>query len=219
MFFSAQRADPPRAVGADRLLVMVTSSEKSSSASRRLRTVANVDENIKAARKKALDHQNMIEKLAEPLYAVSEKLSVLDHAQASVSTASERKIKSLTDGLEKKIEKLKEDTAAKIEQIKIDTKAKIESLQSEQHSAENDLSIEYAEAIVQFSLGGSPADLSTVLGVSVREAKNLIETSKADLEKAGISVTSPLISPTTAAPDEDRVVATKAADDTMQQSA
>lgn len=198
---------------------MVTSSDKSSSASRRLRTVANVDENIKAARKKALDHQNMIEKLAEPLHAVSEKLAVLDHAQASVSVAAERKIQSLTDGLEKKIEKLKEDTAAKIEQIKVDAKAKIESLQSEQHSAENDLSIEYAEAIVQFSLGGSPADLSTVLGVSLREAKNLIETSKADLEKAGISVTSPLSSPAATATDADKVVATKPAGDTVEKTA
>lgn len=196
-----RHAPPQRPPLADRLRVMATSSDKSTPLSRRLHSVTNVDQNIKAARQKALDHQNLIEKLAQPLNTVSEKLAKLGQEQASVSAAAERRIESLTDGLEKKIEKLKEDTKAKIEQAKIDAKAKIESLQNEQHSSENALMLEYAEAIVQFSFDGSNADLATVLGVSQKEAKDLIASSTAELEKAGVPVVRPANS--TSATDSD----------------
>lgn len=198
---------------------MSTSPAKSASLSGRLRIVANVDQNIKAARQKALDHQNLIEKLAKPLNVVSEKLAKLEHAQASVSVAGERKIESLTEGLEKKIAKLKEDTAAKIEQTKAETKAKIEALQSEQSSSENKLMIEYAEAIAQFSLGGSPSDLATVLGVSQKEAKNLIESSKSELDKAGISVASPTGAMSAAEEENENSEAAKADAGTVDASA
>ncbi|NRI68797.1 hypothetical protein FEZ60_25075 [Rhodococcus sp. MS16] len=182
---------------------MVTSSEKSASLARRLHTLANVDQNIKAARQQAIAHQNMIEKLSEPLNAVSAKLGKLEQSQASVAVAGERKIESLTTGLEKKIEKLKADTTAKIEQTKAETKAKIEALQNDQSSSENALMLEYAEAIVRFSFEGSNSDLGTVLGVGLKEAKNLIESSKSELEKAGISVTPHLEAPAdTTAVDE-----------------
>ena len=166
---------------------MATSSETAAIRSRRLHTVKNVEENVKAARQRALEHQKRIESLAKPLNSVSEKLARLDRERDSVAAARDRRIESLQSGLEKKVEKLKADTAAKIEQTKKDTETKLAELHNSQRGSEDALLLEYAEAIVQFSLGGSNADLATVLGVSQKEAKELIASSTAELEKAGIT--------------------------------
>ncbi|WP_072949768.1 hypothetical protein [Rhodococcus koreensis] len=170
---------------------MATSSEAAAIRSRRLHTVKNVEENVKAARQRALEHQKRIENLAKPLNAVSEKLARLDRERDAVTAARDRRIESLQSGLEKKIEKLKADTAAKIELAKKDTESKLAELHNSQRGSEDALLLEYAQAVVQFSFGGSNADLATVLGVPQKEAKELIVSSTADLEKAGISASRP----------------------------
>ncbi|KAF0956849.1 hypothetical protein [Rhodococcus sp. T7] len=166
---------------------MATSSEAAAIRSRRLHTVKNVDANVKAARQRALEHQKLIEELAKPLNAVSEKLADLDHEGDAVLAAGARRIESLKSGLEKKIEKLKADTAAKIEQTKKDTETKLEELQNSQRESEDALLLEYAQAIVQFSHGGSNADLATVLGITQKKAKELVASSTTELKKAGIA--------------------------------
>lgn len=170
---------------------MATSSETAAIRSRRLHTVKNVEENVKAARQRALEQQKRIEELSKPLNLVSEKLALLDRDGAAVLAAHDRRIESLTSGLEKKIEKLKSDTAAKIEQAKKDTETKLAELHTSQRESEDALLLEYAEAIVQFSRNGSNADLATVLGISQKKAKELIASSTADLEKAGIATAQP----------------------------
>ncbi|MFD9663441.1 hypothetical protein ACFWAY_17725 [Rhodococcus sp. NPDC059968] len=170
---------------------MATSSEAAAIRSRRLHTVKNVEENVKAARQRALEHQKLIEKLAKPLNSVSEKLARLDRDRDSVAVQRDRRIESLQSGLEKKIEKLKADTAAKIERAKKDTETKLAELHNSQRESEDALLLEYAQAIVQFSFDGSNADLATVLGVSQKEAKELIASSVAELEKAGITDSRP----------------------------
>lgn len=172
----------------------MSSSTDAVNRSRRLHTVKNVQQNVREARQKALAQQQRMEELAKPLNAFSDKLARLERATSSVEAAGERRIESLQDGLEKKIEKLKADAAAKIEEAKKETAAKIEELQKSQQDSEDALLLEYAQAIVQFSFGGSNADLATVLGVSNKAAKELIATSTADLEKSGIAVARPAVS-------------------------
>lgn len=185
--------NPPMPARADTLPAMASSTE-AATRSRRLHTVKNVQQNVKEARQQALAKQQRIEELAKPLNAVSEKLARLDRESINVEAAGERRIESLQDALEKKIEKLKTETAEKIEQTKKDTAAKLEELQKSQQGSEEALLLEYAQAVLQFSLGGSNADLATVLGVSQKTAKELIASSTADLEKAGIAVTRSAVS-------------------------
>jgi hypothetical protein len=170
---------------------MASSSEAAAARSRRLHTVKNVDQNIRAARERALARQKRLENLAKPLHSVSEQLARLDRERESVEAMGQRRIETLQSGLAKKIEKLKADTAAKIEQAKKDTAAKLGELQDSQRGSEDTLLLKYAQAIVQFSFGGSNADLATVLGVSQKEAKELIATSTDELEKAGVAATRP----------------------------
>ncbi|WP_009475900.1 hypothetical protein [Rhodococcus sp. JVH1] len=170
---------------------MATPSETAAIRSRRLHTVKNVEENVKAARQRALERQNRIEELSKPLNSVSEKLARLDRERDSVSAAGDRRIESLKNGLQKKIEKLKADTAAQIEQAKKDSETKLAELHTSQRKSEDALMLEYAQAIVQFSHSGSNADLATVLGISQKKAKELIASSTAELEKAGISTDRP----------------------------
>ncbi|WP_072691655.1 hypothetical protein [Rhodococcus marinonascens] len=166
---------------------MTSPSEAAAARSRRLHTVKNVDRNVKAARARALEHHKRIEELAKPLNAVSEKLAQLDRQAETVGAAGDRRIESLRSGLGKKIDKLKADTAAKIEQTEQDTETKIEALRTAQRGSEEALLIEHAQAVVAFSDGGSPADLATVLGLSQKQAKDLIDSSKADLDAAGLT--------------------------------
>lgn len=165
---------------------MATSTE-AATRSRRLHTVKNVEQNVKEARQRALAAQQRIENLAKPLNAVSQKLARLERESSTVEAAGDRRIVSLQEALEKKVEKLKADTAAKIEQTKIDTAAKLAELQKTQQGSEDALALEYAEAVVQFSFGGSNADLATALGISQRAAKELIASSTDELEKAGVT--------------------------------
>ena len=193
---------------------MTTSSEAAAARSRRLHTVSNVENNIKLARQRALEQQKRIEELAKPLNAVSEKLAKLDRAQDAVIAASARKVDALRSGLEKKIEKLKADTDAKIAQTKSDTDVQVAQLRDKQRASEEALHIEYAQALVAFAHGGSTSDLATVLGVSQKQARELIASATADLAAAGIAVASDEASadePT--APAEDGAAPEMASDD------
>ncbi|MFZ2174947.1 MAG: hypothetical protein WAW17_13130 [Rhodococcus sp. (in: high G+C Gram-positive bacteria)] len=192
---------------------MASSSEAAATRSRRLHTVKNVDQNIRAARERALARQKRLENLAKPLHSVSEQLARLDRERESVENVGQRRIETLQSGLEKKIEKLKADTATKIEQAKKDAATKLAELQDSQRGSEDALLLEYAQAIVQFSFGGSNADLATVLGCSQKEAKELIASSTADLKNAGISVTPPKESSAAAdtAPDAETTTTDKSA--------
>lgn len=178
--------DNPAPAGASRYTALMVSSTEAALRSRRLHTVKNVDKNIREARQRALEQQQRIEALAKPLHAVSAKLTQLDRESGAAETAGQRKIESLQSGLEKKIEKLKADTAAKIEQAKKDTAARLEQVHTSQQESEDALLLEYASAIVQFSNGGSAGDLATVLGISRKAAKELIDTAHADVKGAGI---------------------------------
>ena len=192
----------PRSARADTLRGMASTNE-AATRSRRLHTVKNVEQNVKEARQKALAAQQRIENLAKPLNAVSQKLARLERESSSVEAAGERRIESLQESLDKKIEKLKADTAAKIEQTKKDTAAKLAELQKNQQGSEDALALEYAQAVVQFSFGGSNADLATVLGITNKAAKELIASSTEELEKAGISAKQPTESATTAADQKE----------------
>ncbi|MGW4336612.1 hypothetical protein ACWEK5_27950 [Rhodococcus koreensis] len=183
---------------------MGTSSEAAASRSRRLHTVKNVEKNVRAERQKVLDRQKRIEELSKPLNAVSEKLARLDRERDSVIAGGDRRIETLKTNLEAKIEKLKSDTATKIEEAKKETATKLDELHQSQQASEDELLLEYAQAIVQFSANGSPADLATVLGLSQKKAKELIASSTADLEKAGVAVAKSTDAPAatdTAAPE------------------
>ncbi|MBH5144217.1 MULTISPECIES: hypothetical protein [Rhodococcus erythropolis group] len=181
----------------------MASTNEAATRSRRLHTVKNVEQNVKEARQKALAAQQRIEILAKPLNAVSQKLARLERESSSVEAAGERRIESLQEALDKKIEKLKADTAAKIEQTKKDTAAKLTELQKNQQGSEDALALEYAQAVVQFSFGGSNADLATVLGITNKAAKELIASSTEDLEKAGISAKQPTESAAAAAAEKE----------------
>lgn len=165
----------------------MASSTEASTRSRRLHAVKNVEQNVKEARQRALATQQRLENLAKPLNAVSQKLARLERDSSSVEAAGERRVESLQEALDKKIEKLKADTAEKIEQTKKDTAAKLAELQRTQQGSEDALALEYAEAVVQFSFGGSNADLATVLGITSKAAKELIASSTDELDKAGVS--------------------------------
>ena len=165
---------------------MATSSNAAARRSLRPHSAPNVRENLRRERERLLARQAELEKLAGPINEVAAQLAKLDAVVESRSTAAERKIEQLVKARDKKIEKLRQEYEAKIEAAKKEAESTDSSLTAEEQVQEDALLLDYARAIAVFAKDASVAELASVLGVSVREAKKTVEQAKQDLAAAGL---------------------------------
>ncbi|MEF9411330.1 hypothetical protein AB0P13_23175 [Rhodococcus pyridinivorans] len=179
---------------------MASTSRVASRRSLRPHTAGNVRENARRARERLLARQAELEKLSAPIHAAAEKLAKLDSAVSARADAPLKKIERLEKARDRKIEKIRQEYAAKIAAVREELESDAEQMTPAEREQEEMLLREYADAIVAFSGKASAAELAPLLGVSVREAKKIIEQARADLGITGDSSDSAEPS------DEDRPV-------------
>lgn len=188
---------------------MASSSDAAARRSLRPHTAPNVRENLRKQKERVLARQAELEQLAAPIHDIAAKLGKLDALVESRSSAGERKIEHLEKAREKKIDKIRAEFAVKIDAAREEAQSADHSLTAPEKEQEQQLLHEYAQAIVAFGTGASAAELGVVLGVSIREAKKIVEQAKQDL---GVAETADTVgeptesAPTPTAPTEDAAV-------------
>ncbi|WP_330766948.1 hypothetical protein [Rhodococcus sp. M8-35] len=160
---------------------MATSSKAAARRSLRPHTAPNVRENLRREKERLLARQAELETLAAPINEVAAQLAKIDATVASRAAAAQRKIQQLEKARDKRIEKIRAEFAAKIEAARTDTESIELGLTPQEQAHEEALLLDYARAIVTFGESASAAELASVLGVSTREAKKIIEQAKVDL--------------------------------------
>ncbi|MBM4695809.1 hypothetical protein GS434_20135 [Rhodococcus hoagii] len=95
--------------------------------------------------------------------------------------------RAVGEGAGQEDEKLRQEYEAKIEAAKKEAESTdSSSLTAEEQAQEDSLLLDYARAIAVFAKDASVAELASVLGVSVREAKKTVEQAKQDLAAGGL---------------------------------
>lgn len=166
---------------------MASTSHAASRRSLRPHTTPNVRENARRERERLLARQAELEKLSAPIHAAAEKLAKLDAAVSARAEAPLKKIERLEKARDRKIEKIQQEYAAKIAAVREELESSAEQMTPDEREQEATLLREYADAIVRFSDKASAAELAPLLGVSVREAKKIIEQARDNLGITGDS--------------------------------
>lgn len=159
---------------------MTSSSRAASRRSQRLHATQNVRENLRKERERALARQTRLEQLAAPIAAVAAELDKLDAVIASRTRTAERKIEQLIKNRDHKIAAIRADFDTKIEQARTNASA-TPALSPEEQQREEALLLDHARAIIEFTQSGTPRELGSVLGVTTREARHIIDSARIDL--------------------------------------
>lgn len=175
---------------------MATSSKAAARRSLRPHTTPNVRENLRREKERVLARQAELETLAAPINEVAAQLAKIDAIVDSRAAASQRKIQQLEKARDKRIEKIREEFAAKIAAARTDAESTELGLTADEQAHEEALLLDYARAIVTFSEGASAAELASVLGVGIREAKKITEQARKDL----LIMSAPVVSIQTTSP-------------------
>lgn len=170
---------------------MATSSSAAARRTLRPHTTTNVRENLRRERERLLARQERLEELAAPINEVAGQLAKLDALHHSKAKAAEKRIEQLEKARDKRLEKIRVEFEAKIDAARVEASQSDDSLTPEDQTREDALLLDYARAIVAFGDAASVADLASVLGVSVREAKKLAGQAKADVQTADAAATGP----------------------------